>query len=935
MSFDIVSIKKAHDDLRKKLITKLDGTSDYLYPETEDFWVTCKLITEPNLTILKEICEYTCAKADCDYDGNWDSMQLFNFLSKKIERYGKGEMLSFSESFGGLSPVLALLSYLSSCSIFTHIEGSFTHDKWEARGDYYAPKRVGLRLVNGKISVGVFDTDSSSDSYLKLISIAVVDSELDDMFQDAIDTYGEILTAKVFLGGIRVYNNCITVTAPLEEIDPNGKYSIHRLEPELYYGVDALPEDSRKARTLENLIKAFELINYKESGLSKKAVIEAISNAFENEKVIVRVYFSSASSDVVADFSHKELIPWNIELNRDNILVKYTERAKDAGVLTCPKCMHGIDPKVLASLKATKTIVVRGYCKLTQGMFEGVDCIEEVDLYDLNAEVIPANAFKNCHALKHVIIPESVYKIESGAFENCVNLSVVTLSESVAYISESAFKNCDNLKGDIKEKISEILKDPTRFDRMVADSVEYIQTHGLCSYSFDESSPYSPYRRLFNTRKEYEKWHSLYDEYFDNLERLTKGKFRFVTWPSLSGPLYPNQIQELAWKQTKEISAVTDYLFVDTKCIPNFDRFIQKQRKIDEGDLQGASVFGNNPLEKAINLKKSGGKIKIVELDLFFRLLEEGNFEEIIVEDRTEEIKAKREAEKAAKKENKESQCEDLIASIVGKSKEQGILFTNAEIVSIIEESEVPLRRLEKYVSDKHEKTLKEFFEDLGVLKTVKTEFYALVALLNERYKNKAKVSDVTALIADNADLDLSIVANNSKRFTGLSTREYLISEGILAGADEKTTSALTEGVLFKPGEEPADIKKRIDTLFEKLDGAYPDKVIVGLHKEHKKWGETVTDLYRKLGYKSGADFLTAYGYKMSDDKGGRPKVDYSILIDAIKNRYPNGAEFKTAIEFLEANADLPNLNTFKTDAPSIVGMTFGKWLKSIGLMGK
>ena len=935
MSFDIVSIKKAHDDLRKKLITKLDGTGDYLYPETDDFWVTCKLTTEPNLSILKEICEYTCAEADCDYDGNWDSMQLFNFLSKKIERYGKGEMLSFSESFGGLSPVLALLSYLSSCSIFTCIEGSFTHDKWEVRGDYYAPKRVGLRLANGEISVGVFDTDSSSTSYLKLISMAVVDKDLADMFQEAIDTYGEILTTKVILGGVNVSDNCITITARLDEIDPNGKYSINRLDPDLYYGEDALPKDSKKARTLENLIKAFELIDYKASGLSKKRVIESITNAFKNEKVIVRVYFSSASRDVVADFSRKELIPWNIELNSENILVNYTERASDCGVLTCPKCMRGIDPKVLISLKTTKTIVVRGYCRLIEGMFEGIECIEEVDLYDLTSELIPANLFRNCTSLKHVILPESVYKIGKSAFENCVNLSVVALSESVAQIAEDAFKNCGNLKDSVKEKISEIAKDPTRFDRMVADSVEYIQTHGLCSYSFDESSPYSPYRRLFNTRKEYEKWHLLYDEYFDTLDRLTKGKFRFVTWPSLSGPLYPNQIQELAWKQTKEISPVTDYLFVDTKCIPNFDRFIQKQRKIDEGELQGASVFGNNPLEKAINLKKTGGKIKIVELDLFFRLLEEGNFEEIIVEDRTEEIKAKREAEKAAKKENKESQCEDLIASIVGKSKEQGILFTNAEIVSIIEESEVPLRRLEKYVSDKHEKTLKEFFEDLGVLKTVKTEFYALVALLNERYKNKAKVSDVTALIADNADLDLSIVANNSKRFTGLSTREYLISEGILAGADEKTTSALTEGVLFKPGEEPADIKKRIDTLFEQLDGAYPDKVIVGLHKEHKKWGETVTDLYRKLGYKSGADFLTAYGYKMSDDKGGRPKVDYSILIDAIKNRYPNGAEFKTAIEFLEANADLPNLNTFKTDAPSIVGMTFGKWLKSIGLMGK
>ena len=77
----------------------------------------------------------------------------------------------------------------------------------------------------------------------------------------------------------------------------------------------------------------------------------------------------------------------------------------------------------------------------------------------------------------------------------------------------------------------------------------------------------------------------------------------------------------------------------------------------------------------------------------------------------------------------------------MGKSKEQGILFTNAEIVSIIEESEVPLRRLEKYVSDKHEKTLKEFFEDLGVLKTVKTDFFSLVEELKKRYENKAKVN--------------------------------------------------------------------------------------------------------------------------------------------------------------------------------------------------
>ena len=931
MGFDIESIKKEHDYLRKEIMNQLYRSGDYSYPETDDFGVSCKLTEDPDMDLLMKACEYTCEKATSDYDGGWDSCQLFNFLQKTVVKYEKGDVLSFYEGFGGLSPVLALLSYLATCSIFMDIECSFTHNKWEARGDYGESTRVGLRLSNGRVVAGIFDTGSYGRAYSKLISMAVVDRDLADMFKEAIDIYGEILTTKVILGGVNVNDNCITITAQLDEIDPNGKYSIHRLDPDLYYGEDALPKDSKKARTLENLIKAFELIDYKASGLSKKRVIESITNAFKNEKVIVRVYFSSAFRDVVADFSRKELIPWNIELNSENILVKYTERARDCGVLTCPKSMHGIDPKVLASLKTTKTIVVRGCCRLVEGMFEGIECIEEVDLYDLNSELIPANLFRNCTSLKHVILPESVYKIGKSAFENCVNLSVVALSESVAQIGEDGFKNCGNLKDGVKEKISEIAKDPTRFDRMVADSVEYIQTHGLCSYSFDESSPYSPYRRLFNTRKEYEKWHSLYDEYFDNLERLTKGKFRFVTWPSLSGPLYPNQIQELAWKQTKEISPVTDYLFVDTKCIPNFDRFLQKQRKIEEGDLQGASVFGNNPLEKAINLKKSGGKIKIVELDLFFRLLEEGNFEEIIVEDRAEEIKAKREAEKAAKKENKESQCEDLIASIVGKSKEQGILFTNAEIVSIIEESEVPLRRLEKYISDKHGKTLKEFFEDLGVLKTVKTEFFALIEILKNRYEAKSKVNDVTALIAENADLDFSIVANNAKRFTGLTTRELLIKEGVLADASSRSNESFTEGVLYKPGEEPENIRKRIDALFPKLDEAYPDKVIVGLHKDHKKWGETVTDLYRKLGYKSGADFLTAYGYKMPDDKGGRPKADHNATIEELKRRYPNGASFKTVDELFVANPDIAGqLNTLKKDAPQVLGMTFGKYLKHI-----
>jgi hypothetical protein len=49
-----------------------------------------------------------------------------------------------------------------------------------------------------------------------------------------------------------------------------------------------------------------------------------------------------------------------------------------------------------------------------------------------------------------------------------------------------------------------------------------------------------------------------------------------------------------------------------------------------------------------------------------------------------------------------------------------------------------------------------------------------------------------------------------------------------------------------------------MDTLFAKLDSAYPDKVIRSLQKDHKKWSETVRELYRLLGYPDGNSFLEA-----------------------------------------------------------------------------
>ena len=45
--------------------------------------------------------------------------------------------------------------------------------------------------------------------------------------------------------------------------------------------------------------------------------------------------------------------------------------------------------------------------------------------------------------------------------------------------------------------------------------------------------------------------------------------------------------------------------------------------------------------------------------------------------------------------------------------------------------------------------------------------------------------------------------------------------------------------VLYRPGEEPQEVRQQLEELFEKLDFAYPDKVISGLYTDHKKMGRT------------------------------------------------------------------------------------------------
>lgn len=140
---------------------------------------------------------------------------------------------------------------------------------------------------------------------------------------------------------------------------------------------------------------------------------------------------------------------------------------------------------------------------------------------------------------------------------------------------------------------------------------------------------------------------------------------------------------------------------------------------------------------------------------------------------------------------------------------------------------------------------------------------------------------------------------------------------------------------IIPKGQEPERVKKRMETLFAKLDEAYPDKVISSLQKEHKTWAETVTELYRILGYEDNKSFLEAYGYIYERAKGGRSNAfDPKEVIEQLQKKYPQGSEFTKVDELFDANPDIvKNPKTLKNIATKVFGMSIGKYLLSVGLI--
>ena len=451
------------------------------------------------------------------------------------------------------------------------------------------------------------------------------------------------------------------------------------------------------------------------------------------------------------------------------------------------------------------------------------------------------------------------------------------------------------------------------------------------------------YHGLFKTVAYCKKWHELFDEHFESVDQISKGNFRYMLWadPNVAKEIeakYAEQLTALSWKKTKAVSKTTNFLIVDTDKIPNFSSFIERLSNPYREYYDGM-FFGNTPIENALKNKKEGNDVKIIALREFCQLLSSGNFGETTVAEKapatvSATVKVETKEEKAAKilakQTNRSDIAEKLIAQILQDCHEKSRFMSSEEIYAKIDEAGLSHAFFDRHIHEKYGKSVRKFFEDSDVIRSLKHDFYDTLAILKARYETRARVQEVSQLIADNADMDLSIICNNAKKLTDMTARQLLLSRGILDGEEIPCHEDLLIGVLHKPGNEPINVKKRLSTLFAKLDEAYPDKVIEGLHRDHKNWGETVTELYRLLGYANSKSFLMAYGYTVSDNKGGRTSNNNDEIIAELQRRYPNGAPFTSVAQLKEANKDLaPKIKSLENISSARFGMSLKNYLIS------
>ena len=93
-----------------------------------------------------------------------------------------------------------------------------------------------------------------------------------------------------------------------------------------------------------------------------------------------------------------------------------------------------------------------------------------LDLRDVDAEIMPDTAFKNCNNLVYVQLPLNLKKIPQAGFYNCIQLNYIEIPNGVTTVGRGAFAGCLSLISvDLPETVTAIERKAYRYcDALIA-----------------------------------------------------------------------------------------------------------------------------------------------------------------------------------------------------------------------------------------------------------------------------------------------------------------------------------------------------------------------------------------------------------------------------------------------------------------------------------
>ena len=120
-------------------------------------------------------------------------------------------------------------------------------------------------------------------------------------------------------------------------------------------------------------------------------------------------------------------------------------KCSDLESVNIPKSVNKIGKAAFRETAIREIIIPDGITRIEEQVFKGCKHLEKITLPD-SLKTIEKNAFENCTSLKTIIIPESVDSIEAEAFLGCTTLEEAVFNGTQPAIGKDSFRGCKSLK---------------------------------------------------------------------------------------------------------------------------------------------------------------------------------------------------------------------------------------------------------------------------------------------------------------------------------------------------------------------------------------------------------------------------------------------------------------------------------------------------------